>query len=534
MGRCCVVSVSLKETHAVANRISINQRNGRELDNHVNKLMARIYQNASRTLIWLGPADEDGNDKKAIDTINRIAPIMLEKLNLHKEENLSNVEDLCEPVRNLDISILQEVGDTVSIQEWAALRLFYKKKWFKRLWVVQEFNNSSHPMSYVGSYRASSHLIALFACWATYLPASFRAHVKFTKHSTNIREAAGMRQHLFRGTGETLNVLHYARRYEATDPRDRVYAMLSMENFAQAWKRFGTADHRLSTEDVFRNAVEMIIRSEKNLRVLANVDHGGEISRPSWIVRWDQDGVSYPIWWNPSNGWNSCLNRTFDIPEKFDSNVLTVRGLQVGTITTCHKISEDDLALDHRDLPLGTWLQRSVGNNWKKFLESTTLYPDMRRRLEAFSQTLHCGIDEYGLRTKRDEIPGQNLIAYLMLACGNDAPLSEELKAEGRSTLKRLKKSSHSFLAWNHELVDCRRFFITDKGHIGMGPDPLQTGDIVCILYGGKVPFILRPESDHHLLVGESYTHGMMDGEMITKWEANELQDAEEKDFLLH
>jgi hypothetical protein len=121
-----------------------------------------------------------------------------------------------------------------------------------------------------------------------------------------------------------------------------------------------------------------------------------------------------------------------------------------------------------------------------------------------------------------------------MLACGDDAPLPEELKEEGRKTLKRLKKSSHSFLAWNHELVDCRRFFITDKGHIGMGPDSLQTGDIVCILYGGKVPFILRPESDHYLLVGESYTHGMMDGEMVTKWEANELQDAEEKDFLLH
>jgi hypothetical protein len=513
---------------------SINQKDGAELDNHVNKLMARIYQNASRTLIWLGTADEGGNDKKAIDTINRVAPIMLEKIKLDKEDSLSNIDDLTEPVRNLDISILVEVGEMVAILEWAALRRFYQKPWFKRLWVVQEFNNSPNPMSYVGPYRASSHLIALFACWATYLPASFRAEVKFTKHSTHIREAAGMRQHLFRGSGATLNVLQYARRYEATDPRDRVYAMLSMDNFAEAWKIFGSADYSLSTEAVFRNAIEMIIRSEQNLRVLANVDHGRGISRPSWVVRWDHDSVPYLIWWNSSNGWNACLDRKFDVPEKFDSNVLTVRGLEIDTIKSCLKILSSEFSLDHRKLPSNSRSREFVANKWREFLDSTELYPVMRRRLEAFSQTLHCGIDEYGLRTEDDAIPGKNLMAYLMLACGDKAPLFDKLKEEGLARLKMLKKSDHSFLAWNHELVDCRRFFITEKGYIGMGPDSLQLGDRVCILYGGKVPFILRPEDDHYLLVGESYTHRMMDGEMIKKWEANELDGAEEKDFKLH
>lgn len=33
----------------------------------------------------------------------------------------------------------------------------------------------------------------------------------------------------------------------------------------------------------------------------------------------------------------------------------------------------------------------------------------------------------------------------------------------------------------------------------------MQPGDEVCILFGGRVPFILRPMQDHHLFVGDSY-----------------------------
>jgi hypothetical protein len=62
-----------------------------------------------------------------------------------------------------------------------------------------------------------------------------------------------------------------------------------------------------------------------------------------------------------------------------------------------------------------------------------------------------------------------------------------------------------------------RRFFITKRGHLGIGPPTLKEGDVCCVLFGAKVPFILRRLDSQHLLVGECYIHGIMRGEVL-KW----------------
>ena len=43
-------------------------------------------------------------------------------------------------------------------------------------------------------------------------------------------------------------------------------------------------------------------------------------------------------------------------------------------------------------------------------------------------------------------------------------------------------------------------------------------GDEGCILFGGDVPYILRPtaEDKEFQFVGDCYVHGIMDGEEIT------------------
>jgi hypothetical protein len=38
-----------------------------------------------------------------------------------------------------------------------------------------------------------------------------------------------------------------------------------------------------------------------------------------------------------------------------------------------------------------------------------------------------------------------------------------------------------------------RRFFTTEKSYMGLGPSALQCGDIVSVLFGGEVPYVLRP-----------------------------------------
>ena len=82
------------------------------------------------------------------------------------------------------------------------------------------------------------------------------------------------------------------------------------------------------------------------------------------------------------------------------------------------------------------------------------------------------------------------------------------------------------------------RSLFTGFQYIGLGPSTMQKGDIICILFGGRVPFVLRSRSgpvresfntgDGFTLVGECYVHGLMDGQTT--------QEAEEKqaiDFIL-
>ena len=64
-----------------------------------------------------------------------------------------------------------------------------------------------------------------------------------------------------------------------------------------------------------------------------------------------------------------------------------------------------------------------------------------------------------------------------------------------------------------------RRFFITTDGYMGVGPPEMLPGDSVVILLGGRVPFCLRAAEDetkgHYTLVGDTYVHGLMDGEGV-------------------
>ena len=68
-------------------------------------------------------------------------------------------------------------------------------------------------------------------------------------------------------------------------------------------------------------------------------------------------------------------------------------------------------------------------------------------------------------------------------------------------------------------------FARTEKGYYVLGPKVTQPGDIVCVLFGGKLPFCLRPLGDRYLLVGECYVHGLMNGEAMEMMERGNLAE---------
>jgi hypothetical protein len=72
-----------------------------------------------------------------------------------------------------------------------------------------------------------------------------------------------------------------------------------------------------------------------------------------------------------------------------------------------------------------------------------------------------------------------------------------------------------------------RARFTTSRGMSGIGPECMKQGDLVCILYGADVPFIIRPNErspsdpsasgEEYQLMGESYVLDLMHGEAIKR-----------------
>lgn len=114
-----------------------------------------------------------------------------------------------------------------------------------------------------------------------------------------------------------------------------------------------------------------------------------------------------------------------------------------------------------------------------------------------------------------EEIPKEewlaNGAAYLVRALGDTDGVDQELQ--------RLALSGDGF-KWSHQatlVTRYRKFAVTAGGLFILGPDIMQNGDVVVVLYGGKAPFLLRRRTDGKtwMLVGECYVHGLMNGEAL-------------------
>ena len=66
---------------------------------------------------------------------------------------------------------------------------------------------------------------------------------------------------------------------------------------------------------------------------------------------------------------------------------------------------------------------------------------------------------------------------------------------------------------------------------MGLGPRLIEPGDLICVLLGSQVPFVLRRLVDEcYVLVGKCYCHGVMDGEAV---KGLDLGEAVFRDFVL-
>ncbi|KAH6669318.1 heterokaryon incompatibility protein-domain-containing protein [Halenospora varia] len=189
------------------------------------------------------------------------------------------------------------------------------------------------------------------------------------------------------------------------------------------------------------------------------------------------------------------------------------------------------------------WTCRTAWELYSRFFDDKNPYGDVDMRNKAFFGTLVLGKDEdtdgnsslhsplfkqfqrslyADWKTTNDLnlVAGPNFIGVETASLMQDQPDSLNTSGRERIMYKYGYQAEKSKCSLN-DIAHCLRYpstlFITSRGYIGRGPLSMENGDQVCVLLGGKVPFVLRKEidTDQYYLLGESYVHGIMGGEAV-------------------
>lgn len=116
--------------------------------------------------------------------------------------------------------------------------------------------------------------------------------------------------------------------------------------------------------------------------------------------------------------------------------------------------------------------------------------------------------------------------AVVLLQRGRKCLLNKRIKAEaGRFLASQTAKDILNVTMRGESQLDSgiigkslgRLPLITKKGHLGLSSVQIVSSDVVAVILGSQVPFVLRSHDEgHYQIISEAYVDGIMDGEATT------------------
>lgn len=493
--------------------LCINQNDAAEKTKQV-QLMREIYQKSSNVMAYLG--DEPDASK---------ANWLLIKLeSLASELTYEELTKRC----------LLEY-DTPS---WHALVRMLSHPYFTRIWVVQEL--ATAPKIYLTYGRGLIEWDLLE--WA------FEAFARPDMSMLLTRAVVEMKWNLALNLehGVILSALRavyqqktpfslqesliLCSRFCATDPRDKIFALLGLVSDDGDINKL--VDYDKSTEDVYTDTARYLLaQNTLPLRTL-NLAGIGSPRSLSNLPSWTPDLSAPPLAGSLEYSTRSPHNYNASGGRRHDPSILLNASHNMIRLDGVY--AEEVIALEKGD---GIWEGRLTSDLVKSrsfnvigwlhdILQLSKKYcPDPyftgQPLEEAFWRTL------LGDRTTEGRpAPPTNEESYqavkLVSTKLNDMPVETQSSYENMADLHL---RANIFLTNAIGTIRGRRFCITKKGYMGFAPQLTREGDTICIFAGANTPFLVRSFHrgdgliDAYHLVGASYFHGMMDGEM---WDSNQ------------
>jgi hypothetical protein len=251
--------------------ISINQVDYEEKAHQVS-MMSNIYASAANVIIWLGPEKPDTG--VALKALDQIVTHCLGKTS----RNSTDLDSIAKTVPNVIIDdikrcTLPTVIDPNDGSSWSSLRSFFTNPWFQRIWVVQEVGLGNKPAMIYGHQKPIKWgAVLLASIWLNSHGAALEQYGLQTHRNMHI--PCIMYIHIMHcWVLDPSSLLAAARQFEATELRDKIYALIAFRPLSMhpLWRII--PDYRKSLRQVYTEAATSCILQSRNLGVLSQVDH---------------------------------------------------------------------------------------------------------------------------------------------------------------------------------------------------------------------------------------------------------------------
>jgi hypothetical protein len=452
--------------------LCIDQDEEEEKASQVN-LMGEIYKKASKTLIWLG--EHEHASRLAMDLLNSVT-----------EENLRDM--------------LEDKSESKPIEQaWVALRALFERPYWSRVWILQEVVLSRPSYLICGDSMCSWDSVRLLLRSENFEVDKKNIHVE-SHHARMALVTESILPKLLvniidtRRTNaqkpEFWDYLVLSRQRNASVAHDYIYGVMALVD-----PQVLRADYKQPVEELYFEVVRRLLCLDKKIDVLSmccETQAEDKATPGTATVVGEEAGTSYAIplpSWVPD--WRIPFKRPYqsrllcklkysagnaepdaqpDIECEAGSRILRVRGVLVDSVTFVSPAKN-----------LNRWPQ--VSEDWRTWTqhssESGNMYGSLEEQYTAFGSTLQCQYDGNTSRTS----DGSG--TYFHRAVGKtEGSLVHPTRTFGKAG---------------------RQFFGTSNGYMGRGLDYVQAADIVVVLLGAKVPFVLREcgDNSHYRLVGE-------------------------------
>jgi hypothetical protein len=455
--------------------ICINQVDIPERNRQV-QMMRNIYANAGKVLVWLGEPTEESST--AIHLLEDLSGLFKDQNIFNPDaESISADADLWRPVTNL-----------------------FRRPFWSRGWIIQEIALARQVIFFCGRRSISWLMLDLALC--SFIIRLNHTHLGYRNEVYQRIISLKLERQDWSTPGIHIrfpDLLHKQRLYrEVSDPRDIIYSMVGLAKDISPG--LIEPDYSQPVQLVYRNSTRSIIEGTGCLDILGHVMLHLNMSRrhyPSWVRDWRKYSFVVPFFKgrHGQNFYQASRNSGVIITPSENLDILIVEGFHYDSVAQVSALAREDIF--RKDVC--SWRETAKIDH-----ERPPLYISGRNRFDAFWRTLIANQD---FRS--------NGGYFIKRPAEKERQVAEMILGLRHYEYSKHQESIDSFMLEIELKSKYRKMIFTQKGYLGLAPPETMKDDIVCVLLGGNMPFILRPKGSYYTFIGECYVHGIMDGEVL-------------------